>query len=169
MGLFNKKKDNKTDGKAEKEAEVKDANKKATAPKADASKPAKKAAKKDSMKDLYVGGKVEKKPVAAKKGDKPVKSEGIAYKVLVKPLITEKAADLGSQDKYVFEVGVSSNKIEVAKAVNEVYGVKPVSVNIVNMKGKTKRQGRHMGKRRDWKKAIITLPKGKTINIYEGV
>lgn len=153
MGIFTKKNEVKKQGEEKTVAKA----------------PAKKTVKKDSMKDLYTGTKsVAKKTTADKKGKKD-KEAGSAYRVLVKPLITEKAADLASQDKYVFEVEKSTNKIEVAKAINEVYGVEPVAVNIVTMKGKLKRQGRYFGKRKDWKKAIITLPKGKTINIYEGV
>ena len=69
----------------------------------------------------------------------------------------------------VFEVNINSNKIQVANAVEEVYGIRPVSVNIVKMEGKNKRQGRSIGRRKDWKKAMVKLPKGKTIDIYEGV
>ena len=121
-----------------------------------------------SMKELY--GKSE--VTTTTKEGKKVKKErkyGNAYRVLVKPLITEKAANLGTENKYVFAVSVRANKIEVAKAVDELYGVKPVSVNIIKMQGKKVRQGRTKGKRKDWKKAIVTLPEGKTINIYEGV
>lgn len=123
--------------------------------------------KKESMKDHYKEeAKVSKAKTESK--DKKVK-DGSAYKILVKPLITEKAANLGSQNKYVFEVSVQANKIEIAKAVKEVYGIEPVSVNVVNVMGKNVRHGRINGRKRDWKKAVITLPAGKTINIYEGV
>jgi large subunit ribosomal protein L23 len=88
---------------------------------------------------------------------------------LIKPLITEKAANVGSLNKYMFAVKKTANKIEVAKAINEVYGIMPDDVNIINVRGKKVRYGRIAGVRSDWKKAIITLPKGKTINIYEGV
>lgn len=92
-----------------------------------------------------------------------------AYKILVKPLITEKAANLGSDSKYVFAVSNDANKIEIAKSINQVYGIKPVRINIINVKGKKVRTGRILGKRKDWKKAVVTLPKGKTIKVYEGV
>lgn len=118
---------------------------------------------KASMKDLYEGGE---KPVVAKK---EAKTNGRAYAVLVKPMITEKASVLGAMNKYVFMVSVESNKIDVAKAINEVYGVKPVSVNMIRSEGKTKRYGRYVGKRKDFKKAMVTLPAGKTIQVYEGV
>ena len=72
-------------------------------------------------------------------------------------------------NKYFFEVAKNANKIEVAKAIQEIYGVKPVSVNIIRMQGKKVGQGRTRGKRKDWKKAIITLKKGESIKVYEGV
>ena len=130
-------------------------------------KPAKASAK-SSMKDLYSDGRVEPKTKSKTKG-KSVRKYAGAYRVLIKPLITEKAANLGTINKYVFAVADKANKIEIAKAVNEVYGVKPISVNIIRVSGKKVRYGRVFGKRKDWKKAMVTLPAGKTINIYEGV
>ncbi|NIA18342.1 MAG: 50S ribosomal protein L23 [Actinobacteria bacterium] len=94
---------------------------------------------------------------------------GNAYKVLVKPLVTEKASVMGTLNKYFFAVAIGANKIEIAKAVQDVYGVKPISVNIIRMQGKSVRHGRTMGKRKDWKKAIVTLKKGESIKVYEGV
>ncbi len=123
--------------------------------------------KKASMKDLYKDTK--QTSTSAKTTVKFAGKKEMAYRVLLKPLITEKAASLSSENKYVFAVAKSSNKIEITKAIFEVYGVKPKSVNIVIVKGKKVRHGRIIGKRKDWKKAIVTLPKGKTINIYEGV
>lgn len=163
MGIFTKKEEDK-----KKESDVKSA-------KVDA---AKKDDSKASMKDLYSDDKKSTTPAtkAVKKDDdKAVKKEaktvssGRAYAVLVKPLITEKATNLGTENQYVFEVAVNANKIEVAKAINEVYKVKPISVNIIKMKGKRTRYGRTMGSRKDWKKAIVTLKKGDTIQVYEGV
>ncbi|MBT4277782.1 50S ribosomal protein L23 [Candidatus Falkowbacteria bacterium] len=98
-----------------------------------------------------------------------VKGRKIAYDVLVRPLITEKVTDMGAFNKYAFEISIKSNKQEVKKAVQEVYGVTPISVNIINTKGKKTRSGRRAGKRKDWKKAIITLKKGEKIEVYEGV
>ena len=116
-----------------------------------------------SMSELYAGGE---KSTATKT---EVKLHGRAYAVLVKPMITEKATVLGSLNKYVFMVSVDANKIDVAKAIDEVYGVKPVNVNMIRSEGKTKRYGRFSGKRKDFKKAVVTLPKGKSIQVYEGV
>jgi large subunit ribosomal protein L23 len=114
----------------------------------------------DSMADLYVDKKV------AKTG--PVKNE-MAYRVLVRPMVTEKAANLGTHNQYVFQVALNANKISVAKAIKEVYGISPVAVNIIKMKGKKVSRGQIRGQRSDFKKAIVSLPKGQTINIYEGV
>lgn len=121
----------------------------------------KKSAVKKSTKDLY-----SEKATEAKTADRKF---GNAYKVLIKPLITEKAGVMNADNKYVFEVANDSNKIEVAKAVKEVYGIQPVNVNIVKVLGKNTRYGKSFGKRKDWKKAIVTLPKGQSIQIYEGV
>lgn len=118
------------------------------------------------------GGQAVKAKVAKKDTttttSKTVK-HGMAFKVLVKPLVTEKVAVQAESGKYTFEVDKSANKVEIAKAIKEVYGVKVEKVNIVNMEGKKKRMGRVFGKRKDWKKAIVTLEKGKAINVYEGV
>lgn len=92
-----------------------------------------------------------------------------AYRVLVKPLVTEKATELGSLNKYVFEIDPTMNKIEVKKAIRSIYEVEPVAVNISNFSGKSVRFGRIRGKRKGWKKAIITLKQGDSIEVYEGV
>jgi large subunit ribosomal protein L23 len=69
----------------------------------------------------------------------------------------------------VFIVSVNSNKVEIKKSINDVYGVKATDVNIINYEGKVVRRGRYTGKRKDFKKAIVTIEKGKSLNIYEGV
>lgn len=92
-----------------------------------------------------------------------------AYRVLSKPLVTEKGTYLGVQDKYIFEVATRTNKIEIKKAIKALYGVSPVSVNIINLSGKNVRYGRSRGRTKDKKKAIITLSKGQSLEIYEGV
>ena len=125
-------------------------------------------AKKSSMKDLY-GGEQEISKTKTGKTVKIQRKYRNAYRVLIKPLITEKATKMAAENKYVFEVERTANKIEIAKAIKEVYGVKPVAVNVMSKRGKNVRFGRTIGKRKAWKKAIITLPTGKSINIYEGV
>jgi len=103
---------------------------------------------KKSMKDLYgkegaavvsPAAKVEGKVETAKK-DSSVNSA--AYRVLLHPLLTEKGSHLGIQNKYLFEIGYDTNKIEVAKAIETVYGVKPTKVNIIKLAGKVMRRGR---------------------------
>lgn len=90
-------------------------------------------------------------------------------KVLVKPLVTEKTANLGKNNQYGFIVDVKANKIEIKKAIETYYKVKPVKVNIINISGKNLRWGRTRGRTKDRKKAIVTLRKGDKIEVYEGV
>jgi large subunit ribosomal protein L23 len=92
-----------------------------------------------------------------------------AYRVLLKPLVTEKASSLGILNQYVFAVDPRMNKVEVKKAIRVIYKVDPVSVNIANFSGKKVRYGRRSGKTKDWKKAIVTLKSGDKIQVYEGV
>ncbi|TAL51139.1 50S ribosomal protein L23 [Patescibacteria group bacterium] len=89
--------------------------------------------------------------------------------VIVKPLVSEKTANLAGANQYVFVVRKDANRVQVRSAVKAMYGVSPLSVNILNVRGKIVRFGRRSGSRSDWKKAIVTLPKGQTINVYEGV
>ena len=92
-----------------------------------------------------------------------------AYRLLIKPLISEKSANEGHMGKYYFAVAMNANKIEIAKAIEALYGIKPTKVNMIKMEGKMKSRGRISGKRKDWKKAIVSLPKNKTIDVYAGV
>jgi len=92
-----------------------------------------------------------------------------AYKILIRPLVTEKATYLGMYNKYIFEVSSKFSKIEIKKAVQSVYGVIPVSVNVISVSGKERRYGKVLGRTKNWKKAIITLKQGEKIEIYEGV
>lgn len=125
-------------------------------------KAAAKQEEKKATKELYAAE-------TAKKADKKESKFENAYKVLLKPLVTEKASIGGQFNKYFFEVSSDANKVEVAKAVEKVYGIKPVRVNMINTDGKKVRYGRYNGKRKDWKKAIVTLPEGQSIKVYEGV
>ena len=152
MAIFNKKK--KTDKTDQ------------AAPKSDNIKEAKKA-EPVSMKDLYNAAPAAAGEATKVKTQKSVASR--AYRILQKPLVTEKASVLGTENKYAFAVAVNANKIEIAKAIKEVYGIQPVAVNIIRMDGKLTRTGRSKGQRKDWKKAIVTLPEGKAIQVYEGV
>ena len=121
-----------------------------------------------SVKDLYSGEALSGKTGTGGAADVK-KTIGSAYKILAKPLVTEKVSNLGALNKYVFAVAPRANKIEVARAIKQIYGIKPEAVNIINLAGKKARYGRASGRRKNWKKAIVTLPEGKTIKIYEGV
>ena len=90
-------------------------------------------------------------------------------RVIVRPVVTEKTTDMGENDKYVFEVATEANKNEVKQAVEKFFGVKVVDVHTMNMKGKPKRLGRYMGRRKDWKKAIVTLQSGDKIDLSDVV
>lgn len=162
MGLFNKKIDS--------SSKLGESEKKQPAAKTAKVDSAKDGVKKDakSMKDLYGAAEAGKGKAEVKTKEKK-SIFGDAYKIIMKPLVTEKVSGLGALNKYVFAVAKNTNKIEVAKAIKEIYGIKPVGVNIVRMSGKKARYGRVSGRRKDWKKAIITLPKGETIKVYEGV
>lgn len=121
-----------------------------------------------AMKDLYAASPAKSDKVKAAK-IKGGLSHDLSARLLVKPLITEKATHLNAENKYVFVVSREANKITIAKAITTIYGVKPLAVNIINSLGKQVRRGRVSGKRKDWRKAIITLKKGETIKVYEGV
>lgn len=108
--------------------------------------------------------KIEKKEIKTKKTD-----NSKAYSVLIKPLVSEKAAEAESKGAYTFIVNKEANKFDIKQSVKEAYGIMPEKVRIINVEGKRVRFGSRHGKRSDWKKAIVKLPKGKTINIHEGV
>ncbi|MCK5306178.1 MAG: 50S ribosomal protein L23 [Candidatus Omnitrophica bacterium] len=88
-----------------------------------------------------------------------------AYIILKSLLRTEKGAVLNRENKYLFEADKKANKIEIKKAVETIYKVKVDSVNVVSMRGKQKRVRYKKGKTPDWKKAIVTLKEGQTIDI----
>lgn len=89
--------------------------------------------------------------------------------VLIRPLITEKTTALMQDNKYTFIVPLNANKVEIRQAVEQIFKVKVVDVNTVRVMGKTKRMGRTMGKRPDFKKAIIKLAPGQNIEFFEGI
>lgn len=93
----------------------------------------------------------------------------IAHKVLLHPLISEKAARAESHGVYSFVVNKDANKFQIKQAITAVYKVKPIKIRVVNMAGKIVRRGRASGKRSEWKKAIVTLPAGQSMSIHEGV
>ena len=93
-----------------------------------------------------------------------------AEKMIYQAIISEKGTILrDEQNRYVFKVHPSANKIEIKKAVETAFSVKVLDVKTINVKGKTKRLGRFQGKRSDWKKAIVRLKEGDAIEIFESV
>ncbi len=89
-----------------------------------------------------------------------------ARDILIRPMITERTTDLMAEGKYVFIVDKRANKIQIADAVKEVFDVKVEDVNTVNVKAKVKRRGRNVGKRAAYKKAIVKLAAGETIEFF---
>ena len=94
-----------------------------------------------------------------------------AYDIIKRPIITEQSMMEAASKKYTFEVAKTANKIEIAKAVEEIFDVKVAKVNTLNMKGKAKSVGRYPeGHRPSWKKAMVTLTAdSKTIEFFEGM
>ena len=90
--------------------------------------------------------------------------------IIIKPVISEASMDIMEQKKYVFKVMKNATKPEIAKAVEEMFGVKVLDVNTINMKRKPKRLGVHSGYTAEWKKAIVTLKAdSKAIEFFEGL
>lgn len=92
-----------------------------------------------------------------------------SYEVLRRPIITEKSTMLGERGQYVFEVARKANKIDVKRAVEEVFRVRVRAVNIVQVHGKVRRVGRNVGHTPGWKKAIVSLEAGGRIELFAGV
>ena len=94
-----------------------------------------------------------------------------AYDIIKRPIITEQSMEQTEMKRYTFEVAKTANKIEVAKAIEEIFGVKVAKVNTLIVNGKVKRTGAYpAGKRADYKKAIVTLTAdSKTIEFFEGM
>ncbi len=91
-----------------------------------------------------------------------------AHDIIKRPIITEQSMEQVADKKYTFEVLPSANKIQIKKAVEEIFKVKVEKVTTINYDGKTKRMGVHIGKRAAWKKAVVKLTAdSKTIEIFE--
>lgn len=90
--------------------------------------------------------------------------------IIIRPIITENSMEGLGFRKYTFEVDKNSNKIEIARAVEKLFGVAVESVNTISCKGKLRRQGRTQGYTPSWKKAVVTLTEeSKTIEFFEGM
>lgn len=93
-----------------------------------------------------------------------------AQDIIIRPIITEGSMENLAMGKYTFEVAKKANKIEIAKAVEELFGVKVAKVNTMNCIGKNRRMGRYEGMTPNWKKAIVTLKEGeKTIEFFDNL
>ena len=93
-----------------------------------------------------------------------------AQDIIIKPIITEASMEGLQNGKYTFKVSKDANKIEIAHAITELFGVRVAKVNTMIVKGREKRMGRHSGYTPDWKKAIVTLKDGeKTIEFFDGM
>ena len=93
-----------------------------------------------------------------------------AHDVIIRPIITEASMSRLADKKYTFEVASDANKIEIKKAVEEIFKVDIDKVNTISVKSKNKRVGYHLGKTSEWKKAIVTLkPESKTIEFFDSM
>lgn len=86
--------------------------------------------------------------------------------VIIRPVISEHSYDIMSDNCYTFEVAKEANKIEIKQAVEAIFNVKVVKVNVINVKAKPKRVRAQIGKTRTWKKAMVTLKEGSTIELF---
>ena len=94
----------------------------------------------------------------------------VANEIIIRPIITEKTMTGVQNKKYTFEVAKDATKIDVARAVEELFGVKVDSVNTLHVRGRMRRQGRFEGYTRSWKKAVVTLTAdSKTIEFFESM
>lgn len=112
------------------------------------------------------------KPAEAPKDEKATKKPRVlkantrhAHRTLLRPILTEKSTRLTSVNQYVFAVPTTASKVEVRDAVYAAYGVRPVHVTTRTVKGKAIRFGLVRGTQKSWKKATVTLPTGKTIDV----
>ena len=110
---------------------------------------------------------VKKQAVKENKNENPGKQA--VDSVILSPVVSEKSAGAEALGVYTFQVDARANKYLIKKAITDIYGVVPKKVRVLNLEGKKTGFGARVGRRADWKKAVIQLPAGKTINIHEGV
>jgi large subunit ribosomal protein L23 len=94
------------------------------------------------------------------------------WDTIVRPVVSEKSTVLGEDGKYVFEVAITANKIQIKAAVEAAFANKKIqvaNVHIIHVPGKVRRRGKSVGKTRSWKKAIVTLKAGQRLDLFEGV
>ena len=94
----------------------------------------------------------------------------IQYDIIIRPLITEKTSiQKEDYNQLSFEVDRRANRVEIRRAVEKIFNVRVADVRTMQIKGKVKQRGRILGKRKDWKKAIVKLMPGERIDFFEGV
>jgi large subunit ribosomal protein L23 len=89
--------------------------------------------------------------------------------IIIRPIVTEKSTAMVGDRQYTFEVDKRATKCMIKDAIEEIFDVKVKSVNTMRYTGKRRRMGVHEGKRKDWKKAVITLEEGQQIELFEGM
>lgn len=93
----------------------------------------------------------------------------IQYEIIYRPLMTEKTTKQKEKfNQFTFEVNPDANRIEIRRAIEKIFNVRVSEVRTIQVKGKKKQRGRIIGKRKDWKKAIVTLKPGERIDFFEG-
>lgn len=108
----------------------------------------------------------------AKKSDRAARMTSAtsnAHRLLLHPIVSEKAGDLAARHTYVFAVHMTANKSEVKKAVEDLFQVNVTGVRIIRTQGKVRRQGKSIGRTSDVKKAYVTVKDGESISLFEGV
>ncbi len=124
----------------------------------EAQKPAKKAVAKK------VAPKKEKKSEALAPALKVISR--FASETIIAPLVTEKTASLGSKNVLVFRISSNATRVAVKQAIAEMYGITPVKVNVITVRPRAMTFGRTQGTTKGYKKAMVTLPPGKTIDVF---
>ena len=100
---------------------------------------------------------------------RPILSKEKMYQTILSPLVTEKATALSEQNQFVFRVSLEATKPEIKASVEALFGVKVLAVNTLVVKGKTKRFKGRPGQRSDWKKAMVKLAEGQSIDLTTGL
>ncbi len=100
---------------------------------------------------------------------RPIISQEKMYQTILSPLVTEKATALSEQNQFVFRVSIEATKPEIKASIEALFGVKVLAVNTLVVKGKTKRFKGRPGQRSDWKKAMVKLAEGQSIDLTTGL
>jgi large subunit ribosomal protein L23 len=91
-----------------------------------------------------------------------------AHQVIIRPVVSEKSYALMADGKYTFRVHERAHKVQIAQAIEEIFGVHVASVRTAKVRSKPKRRGLHAGRSRSWKKAVVKLAPGERIELFEG-